>query len=87
MLTSTKKSGKSHLMTISTAEAFYRVFCALPKQEQLAVSRCILEDETIRHSLDKLEIPNNTTLKAFAEDKATMPVFHTIDDLRRDLVT
>ena len=74
-------------MTISTAEAFYRVFCALPKQEQLAVARYILEDETIRHSLDKLEIPNNTTLKAFAEDKATMPVFHTIDDLRRDLVT
>ena len=87
MLTSIEKSGKSHLMTISTAEAFYRVFCALPKQEQLAVTRYILVDETIRNSLDKLEIPNNTTLKAFAEDKVAMPVFHTIDDLRRDLVT
>jgi len=86
MLTSAEKSGKSHLMTISTAEAFYRVFCALPKQDQLAVAQYILEDETIRHSLDKFESPNNTTLEAFAEDKATMPVFHTIDDLRKDLV-
>jgi hypothetical protein len=86
MLMSTKKSGKSQSITISTAEAFYRVFRALPKKEQLAVARYILEDEDIRRSLDMLEIPNDLTLQAFAEDKTTMPVFRSIDELRKDLL-
>ncbi|MCK4359261.1 MAG: hypothetical protein KAW92_11075 [Candidatus Cloacimonetes bacterium] len=77
------KSAKFQFMTISTAEAFYRVFCALPKNDQLAVVRYILEDEKIQQNL---EIPNETTLKAFAEDKSKMQVFHTIDELRKDLL-
>jgi len=78
------KPAKFQFMSISTAEAFYRVFCALPKNDQLAVVRYILEDEKIQHNL---EIPNETTLKAFAEDKSKMQVFHTIDELRKDLLT
>lgn len=34
----------------------------------------------------KFEVPNETTLEAFAEDKATMPRFHTVDDLHKDLL-
>ena len=84
MFASTGKSAKSQCMTIGTAEAFYRVFCALPKHEQLAVACYILEDEEIQRHL---EIPNETTLEAFDEDKSKMPVFHTIDELRKDLLT
>ena len=76
-------SRKSQYVTISTAEAFYRVFCALSKPDQLKVTRYILEDKDIQHAL---EIPNETTLKAFAEDKSKMPVFHTIGELREDLL-
>jgi hypothetical protein len=86
MLAPTRLSKQIRVQTISTAEAFYRVFCALPRKDRLAVARYILEDQEIRQSLDKLEIPNETTLAAFAEDKATMPVFQTVEDLRKDLV-
>jgi hypothetical protein len=87
MLTSKKQSEKSQSVTISTAEAFYRLFRALPKKDRLTVARYILEDEDIRHSFDKFEIPNETTLKAFAEDKSTMPVFHSVEELRKDLLS
>ncbi len=33
------------------------------------------------------EIPNETTLRAFAEDKRDIPVFHTADELRKDLLS
>jgi len=55
----------------------------LAETDPLEVARYILEDEEIEHDL---EIPNETTLKAFAEDKSKMPVFHTIDELRKDLL-
>ena len=71
-------------MRVSTAEAFYRIFRALPRKDRLTVARYILEDEDIRRSFDKLEIPNETTLKAFAEDKSVMPVFHSVEELRKD---
>jgi hypothetical protein len=71
---------------IGTAEAFYRVFRALPKKDRLTVARYILEDEDTRRSFDKLEIPNETTSKAFAEDKSAMPVFHSVEELRKDLL-
>jgi hypothetical protein len=87
MLTSKKQSEKSQSMTISTAEAFYRVFRALPKKDRLTIARYILEDEDIRRSFDKLEIPNETTLKAFAEDKSAMPVFDSVEELRKDLLS
>ncbi|MEW6096844.1 MAG: hypothetical protein AB1567_10020 [bacterium] len=87
MLTSKKESGKSQSVSISTGEAFYRVFRALPKKDRVTVARYILKDEDIRHSFDKLEIPNETTLKAFAEDKSIMPVFHSVEELRKDLLS
>jgi hypothetical protein len=87
MLTSKKQPEKSQSMTISAAEAFYRVFRALPKKDRLTVARYILEDEDIRCSFDKLETPNETTLKAFAEDKSAMPVFHSVEELRKDLLS
>ncbi|HRQ36386.1 MAG TPA: hypothetical protein PLD25_00540 [Chloroflexota bacterium] len=71
---------------MSTAEAFYQVFRALPKKDRLAVARYILEDAEVRDSLSQLETPNETTLAAFAEDKGTMPMFQTVDELRKDLL-
>ena len=73
---------KSQFVTFSTAEAFYRVFCALSKLDRIKVAHYILEDEEI---LQNLENPNETTLNAYAEDKSKMPVFHDIDELRKDL--
>ena len=87
MLTSRKQSAKSRSMSISTAEAFHRVFRALLKKDRLTVARFILEDEDIRRSFGILEIPNETTLKAFAEDKFAMPVFHSVEELRKDLLS
>ncbi|MEW6618055.1 MAG: hypothetical protein AB1422_01670 [bacterium] len=87
MLTSKKDLEKYQSVTITTGEAFYRVFRALPKKDRVAVTRYILKDEDIRHSFGKLEIPNETTLKAFAEDKSTVPVFHSVEELRKDLLS
>jgi hypothetical protein len=87
MLTSKKQSEKYQFVTISTGEAFYRVFRALPKKDRLTVARYILKDEDIRRSFDKLEIPSETTLKAFAEDKSAMPAFHSVEELRKDLLS
>ena len=86
-LTSKKQSGESRSMSISTEEAFHRVFRALPKKDRLTVVRYILEDEDIRRSFGMLEIPDETTLKAFAEDKSDMPVFHSVEELRKDLLS
>lgn len=72
---------------MSTAEAFYRVFCALPKKDRLAVARYIFQDTEIRHTLELTEIPNDQTLKSFAEEKSHMPVFTTIQALREDLLS
>ena len=33
------------------------------------------------------QIPNETTIAAFEEDKSRLPVFHSIEELRRDLLT
>lgn len=70
---------------MSTAEAFYRVFCALPKKDRVAVARYIFQDAEIRRTLELTEIPNTQTLNSFAEDKTEMPVFRTIQALREDL--
>lgn len=72
---------------MSTAEAFYRVFCALPKKDRVAVARYIFQDTEIRHTLELTEIPNDQTLKSFAEDKSHMPVFTTLQALREDLLS
>ena len=72
---------------LSTAEAFYRVFCALPKKDRVAVARYIFQDTEIRHTLELTEIPNDQTLNSFAEDKSKMPVFTTLQALREDLLS
>lgn len=72
---------------ISTAEAFYRVFCALSKPDRLAIARYILRDKEVRQQLERSEIPNDVTLKAFAEKTSKMPVFETIQELQEDLLS
>jgi hypothetical protein len=72
---------------LSTAEAFYRVFCALPKKDRVAVARYIFQDTEIRHTLELTEIPNDQTLNSFAEDKSKMSVFTTLQALREDLLS
>ncbi len=86
MVPSTTKT-RSSQANISTAEAFYRVFCALSKQDRLAVAWYIIHDKDIQQQLESLETPNDATLNAFAEDKADMPLFETIQELREDLLS
>ena len=71
---------------VSTAEAFHLLFCALSKRDRLTVVRLILQDEEIRKSIENIETPNDITLKAFDENKAEMPSFGTIEELRQDLL-
>ena len=72
---------------IDTAEAFYRVFCALPKKDRMAVAGYIFQDTEVRHNFGLPEIPNDQTLKSFAEEKSHMPVFSTVKSLREDLLS
>jgi len=72
---------------VSTADAFYRIFCALSKKDRLAVARHIFQDEEIREFFDLNEIPNESTRNAFAEKKTRMPIFESIHDLCDDLLS
>ncbi len=45
-----RKKPVRKVATTNTAEAFYRVFCALPKKDRLAVARYILLDEDVRQN-------------------------------------
>ena len=83
----TTTKSKTSKAKVSTAEAFYRVFCALSKKDRFAVAHYILQNEEIRQNLELPEIPSDTTLKAFHEDKTKMPVFETIHELRDDLLS
>ena len=69
------------------AEAFYTLFRTLPAEDKLAVARYILEDEDVRRNGIPTDIPNKTTLSAFAEKKDDMPVFESIEALREDLLS
>jgi len=73
--------------TLNTAEAFYRVFCALPLQDRIAIAHYILADGQVQQNLALSETPNSMTLQAFAESKETMPVFDTVDELLEDLLS
>jgi len=55
MLPSTTKI-KSSQANISTAEAFYRVFCALSKEDRLNVARYILNDEEIQQQYESATV-------------------------------
>jgi len=72
---------------VSTAEAFYILFNTLSKNEKITVARYILEDDEITFHIDTSEIPNETTLRSFSEEKNKMPSFHSIDELRKDLLS
>jgi len=90
MKTSTKKNGRQREhppSEISTAKAFYLVFRALPEADRLAVARYILQDEEIQRRPDVAEVPNDTTLDSFAENKVSMPAFKSLEELRRDLLS
>jgi hypothetical protein len=84
---SAKKENKSQTNTISTAEAFYVVFRSLPKKDQLAIVKYILADEDIHEIIALSKIPNETTLKTFSEDKSSMPLFYSIEELKKDLLS
>ena len=71
----------------SAAEAFYRVFRALPRKERMAIACYILADAEVQKTLALPEMPNATTLRAFAEDKRGLPAFDTVDELRKDLLS
>jgi hypothetical protein len=103
MLVSKKQSGKSKAIAkpltvdrspftvngleISTAEAFYRLYRTLPKRDRLKVAQYLIKDGDIQHGFDQIQIPNETTLKSFGEDKSVMPEFHSVDELRKDLLS
>jgi len=87
MSVSEKPSQRFNSPPSGTAEAFYLIFRALPKKDRMTVARYIFEDDDIRRCYDLPEIPNQTTLKAFAEDKSAMPFFQSVEDLRKDLVS
>ncbi|QTA81538.1 Uncharacterized protein dnl_38750 [Desulfonema limicola] len=80
MLVSKQKSGIFESAAIGTAEAFYTLYRALPKKDRRKVAQYILEDTDV-------QIPNKTTLKSFGEDKTVMPVFNSVDELRKDLLS
>ena len=82
-----KVSRASTHHAISTAEAFYQVFCALPRQDRLDVARYIFQDDEIRHDLELTEVPNDLTVQTFAETSAKMAVFDSVQDLRKDLLS
>lgn len=82
-----KRTGKTQSVRLTTAEAFYRVFRALPAKERVMAARYILADEDLRRRFDLPETPNETTLKAFAEERAAMPTFRSVDELRKDLLS
>lgn len=88
MLVTDKRSGKKREPTeLTTAEAFYRVFRALPPKERVMAVRYILADDDVRRRFDLPETPNATTLKAFAEDRDSLPTFRSVDELRKDLLS
>ncbi len=81
MSASEKQSGKIQSSSVGTAEAFYVLFRALPKKDRMAAAQYILEDDDIRHFYGLPEIPNETTLKAFAEERTSMPLFRSLEEL------
>jgi len=88
MITSEKqKKYRKQSSVASAAEAFYILFNTLPKKEKITVARYILEDDEITFHINASEIPNETTLRSFAEEKHKMPSFHSIDELRKDLLS
>lgn len=82
-----QKTPKSRPPSIGPAEAFYALFRSLPKNEKMALAKYILEDDEVRQNAIEMEIPNNTTLNAFEEDQSNMPVFTSIEALRKDLLS
>lgn len=71
---------------MGTAEAFYVIFRALTKKDKMAVASYIFDDEDIRSRDDLPETPNQITLASFVEAKSAMPLFQSIDDLKKDLM-
>ena len=73
--------------TFEVAEAFYKIFRALPRKERVAITQYILADEDVQENLSLLEIPNEITVRAFAENKQNLTIFDSVDELREDLLS
>ena len=73
--------------TFGAAEAFYKIFRALPREERFAIMQYILADEDVQKNLRLLEIPNELTVQAFAENRQNMTLLDTVDALREDLLS
>ena len=78
---------ETNRVTNGAAEAFYKIFRALPREERVAITRYILTDEDVQKNLDLLELPNGVTMQTFAVDKQKMTSFETVDELREDLLS
>jgi hypothetical protein len=63
---------------------FLKVFRSLPKKDRLAVVHFILNDKDVQR---QIEIPNETTIESFSENKSVMPTFRSVDELRKDLLS
>jgi hypothetical protein len=81
------KHQKTNQAAFEAAEAFYKIFRALPREERVAITQYILADEDVRKNLSLLEIPNGITIHAFLENKQTMASFDTVNELREDLLS
>ncbi len=77
-----KSMSNASVNTIGAPDAFYRLFRSLSKNERVTAARYILEDEEIRYYLKS---PNEKTLETKAEDKNSMPISNSVDELREDL--
>lgn len=86
MATTDPESLKTSKPSIGTAEALYILFRSLPKKEKLAAAKYILEDEEVRKNEEHFSIPNEVTLNSFEEETSEMPVFHSMEGVRNDLV-
>lgn len=87
MATTGPESRKTSKPPIGTAEALYILFRSLPKEEKLAAAKYILEDEEVRKNEEGACIPNEVTLNSFEEETSEMPVFHSMEALRKDLLS
>jgi len=86
-ITQSERQLKVDFKSFGTAEAFYKIFSALPRKERLAIAHYILIDKDVQESLAQSEIPNETTLQAFTQVERNMPVFNTIGELQKDLLS
>ena len=78
---------KTGQATLDVARAFYKIFRTFSKEDRFAITQYILADEDVQKNLTSSEIPNETTIQAFAENKQSMTSLDSIDALREDILS